>query len=330
MSNFTQLDLNGNTNSKQAPKSAPSTKPMPGKLNNKSQHGGTKAAVIVGSFMAATLIATFTIGTNGCSKSKTTAVSNPAPAMTQPAAPAVTPAPTPSPAPVAKVAKKSPRQHKLATFKSKDYGLSFRYPKYYTMNEGEETDPTQANVASAAMNFTQPGGVTLSSIELPEKLYPKTDFDSAFFTVNVNPKMTADECNQFAFPEKSDLDNLSNGPSTVNVAGTDFTEMDDVVSDGTLQANARYYHLYQNNVCYEFALGLQTAAEETNKNLKPVNRDRVFDKLQWMLATVKIKPVSATTEAAASSTTSPAAAAPAITAATTTTPAIEPSDPNNQ
>ena len=56
-----------------------------------------------------------------------------------------------------------------------------------------------------------------------------------------------------------------------------------------MQANARYYHLYQNNVCYEFSLGLQTVGDETNKDMKPVNRDKVFDKLTWMLSTVKIK-----------------------------------------
>ena len=82
--------------------------------------------------------------------------------------------------------------------KSKDYGLSFRYPVHYTVKEGEETDSQQTNAASEAMNFAQPGGMTLSTIELPEKLYSGTDFESAFFTVNVNPKMTADECSEFA------------------------------------------------------------------------------------------------------------------------------------
>jgi hypothetical protein len=324
MSNFTQLDLNGNNSNKSAPKPTPSNKPMPGKPGLKPQHNGAKAAAIVGSFMAATLIATFTIGTNGCSKNETEAKLNPAPAMTQPAAPALTPAPTPSPSPVAKVAKKSPRQHKLTTFRSKDYGLSFRYPVHYTVKEGEATDPTQTEVASAAMNFVQPGGVTLSTIELPDRLYPKTDFASAFFTVNVNPQMTADECNQFAFPEKSELDNMSSGPSTVNVAGTDYAEMDDLVSDGTLQGNSRYYHLYQNNVCYEFALGLQTADSETNKDLKPVNRDRVFDKLQWMLSTVKIKPVDITPAATATT------EKPTTEEVTTSSASTKPAIPNNQ
>ncbi len=235
----------------------------------------------------------------------------------------MTPAPTLSPTPAPKVAKKSPRQHKLATFKSSEYALSFRYPVHYTMKEGEATDPKQANVESAAMNFAQPGGKTLSTIELPESLYSGTDFASAFFTVNVNPKMTADECTQFAFPEKTELDNNSDGPSKVNVAGTDYTEMDDVVSDGSLQANAHYYHLYQNNVCYEFALGLQTAGDETNKDLKPVNRDKVFDKLQWMLATVKIKAVDVAPQVSASS---PTTVTPAATTSAATT---APATPNN-
>jgi hypothetical protein len=275
--------------------------------------------------MAATLVATFTIGTNGCSKSKPVAVLNPTPAITQPAAMTS----IPSPAPVVAKQTKSPRQHKLTTFKNKEYAISFRYPTHYTVKEGEETDQTQTSVTSAAMNFAQPGGMTLSTIELPEKLYTGTDFASAFFTVNVNPKMTADECTQFAFPEKTELDNNSDGPSEVNVAGTDYTEMDDVVSDGTLQANAHYYHLYQNNVCYEFALGLQTASEETNKDLKPVNRDKVFDKLQWMLSTVKIKATDATPEVA--KTTVEPSTTTSATTANSTAPTTQPTTtPNNQ
>ena len=322
MSNFTQLNLQGsNSNSKTAPNP---TKPMPKKLGLKPEPGGAKVAAIVGSFMAATLIATFTIGTNGCSKSKPVASSNPSPSITQPVA--ATPAPTPSPAPVVAKQTKSPRQHKLATFKNKEYAISFRYPTHYTMKEGEETDPSQTSVTSAAMNFTQPGGTTLSTIELPEKLYAGTDFASAFFTVNVNPKMTADECSQFAFPEKSELDNNSDGPAKVNVAGKDYDEINDVVSDGTMQANARYYHLYQNNVCYEFTLGLQTSGDETSKDMKPVNRDKVFDKLQWMLSTVKIKtmdvaPIVAKTTVESSSTTENA---------TTVSATDQPTTPNNQ
>jgi hypothetical protein len=313
MSNFTQLNLQGNSNSKPTPKPTPGTgNPLPSNTTKKTtkQHGKAKVAAIVGSFMAATLIVTFTLGTNACSKSKpavaanTTAAVQPAPAPVMP----TTPYPTETPKP----AKKSPRQHKLATFKSPEFGLSFRYPKHYDMKEGEQTDATQTNLASSTMNFVQAGGQTLTTVELPQKLYPGTDFNSAFFTVSVNPRLTADDCGQFAFPEVSGLDDGSAAPAKVNIAGTEYNEMNDLVSDGSQQANARYYHLYQNNVCYEFALGLQTASDEdTTKVVKPVNRDKVFDKLQWMLSTVKIKPVVTTPTPAVS------ASAPSSTPETT-------------
>lgn len=293
MSNFTQLNLQGNSNSKQTAKPMPgNTSPLPdNKKQPNKQHGKAKVAAIVGSFLAATLIVTFTLGTNACSKSKPAVATNTPPALQSASVP-VMPT-TSSPTETSKPAKKSPRQHKLATFKNPEFGLSFRYPKHYNMMEGEQTDAAQTNLASSTMNFVQAGGQTLTTVELPQTLYPGTDFNSAFFTVSVNPKLTADDCGQFAFPEVSGLDDGSAAPAKVNVAGTEYNEMNDLVSDGSQQANARYYHLYQNNVCYEFALGLQTTSDDdTKKVVKPVNRDKVFDKLQWMLSTVKIKSVA--------------------------------------
>ncbi len=278
MPNFTQLNLNDS--SKPAPKPA---------LALKQNHGGAKVLAIAGSLVLGSMVLIMTLGTNGCSKkSANNNIVAPAekPWTPQPSV-SMTPAPVETPKPV----KKASRQHKLATFKSAEYGLSFRYPKHYNLKEGEETDSSEVSLASQAMNFVQPGGTSLSTIEMPGKLYSGTDFESAFFTVNVNPSVTADECSQFAFPEKSGTDDGSPAPATVNIAGTNYSEMDDLVSDGDRQADARYYHLFQNNVCYEFALSMQTAANTEGDALKPVNRDKVFDKLQWMLATVKIKPV---------------------------------------
>lgn len=324
MSNFTQLNLNDS--SKPAPKPA---------LALKQNHGGAKVLAIAGTLVLGSLVLIMTLGTNGCSKkSATNNIVAPAekPWTPQPSV-SMTPAPVETPKP----AKKASRQHKLATFKSAEYGLSFRYPKHYNLKDGEETDSSQVALASQAMNFVQPGGASLSTIEMPSKLYSGTDFESAFFTVNVNPNVTADECGQFAFPEKSGTEDGAPSPATVNIAGTNYSEMDDLVSDGDRQADARYYHLFQNNVCYEFALSMQTSANTDGDTLKPVNRDKVFDKLQWMLATVKIKPVeikaaeAKTAEVKSAETkaeeTKPVEAAPAP-AVNPTTSATTPSSPN--
>lgn len=283
MSHFTQLNLQGSSSKK--PSSNTGTRP---ELSSKNQYGEAKIAAIISSLFAVTMITIFTLGTNACTKKDkpaiTTLVSTPHAAVAP--APAITPAPAPVAAP--KPAKKSPRQHKLVTYKNSDYGVSFRYPQRYTLKEGEEANLEWAGFGPVELNFVQPGGSTLSAIQLPDHMYAGTDFTSAFINVSVNPKMTAAECEQFAFPAQVPSDDAPMGPAKVKLGSTDFMEMDDAIGEEGKQADAKYYHVFQNNVCYEFTLGLTTL---TTSGMKPVNRDSVFGKLEWILSTVKIKDV---------------------------------------
>jgi hypothetical protein len=77
-----------------------------------------------------------------------------------------------------------------------------------------------------------------------------------------------------------------------------------VAGEGTRQSDSKYFHIYQNGSCYEFALNVTTVASQDGL-IKHVNRDQVFDRLEKILATVKINPV------AAPETTAEAPAAPA-------------------
>ena len=60
-----------------------------------------------------------------------------------------------------------------------------------------------------------------------------------------------------------------------------------VSGEGTRQSDAKYFHLYQNGACYEFALNVTTDATE-NGLVKHVDRDKVFSRLEKILDTVKI------------------------------------------
>jgi hypothetical protein len=77
-----------------------------------------------------------------------------------------------------------------------------------------------------------------------------------------------------------------------------------VSSEGARQSDSKYFHAYQNRVCYEFALNVITVASEDNL-VKHVDRDKVFNRLEQILSTVKITPVAP--EAAAEASTAPAA-----------------------
>ena len=65
-----------------------------------------------------------------------------------------------------------------------------------------------------------------------------------------------------------------------------------VSGEGTRQSDAKYFHVYQNGACYEFALNVTTVASQDGL-IKHVDRDKVFSRLEKILDTVKINPVTA-------------------------------------
>jgi hypothetical protein len=66
-----------------------------------------------------------------------------------------------------------------------------------------------------------------------------------------------------------------------------------VAGEGNRQSDTKYFHIFQNGGCYEFALNVTTMAHETEGAMKHVDRDKVFNRLAAIMATVKINPVAA-------------------------------------
>jgi hypothetical protein len=244
---------------------------------------------------------------NGCSKSNKSAQAQPA---SQSAQNTGTPAVASQPIDQlekkveAVIEKKKAIKHaSTATYKNSTYGISFRYPKTYTMLTPEKDSKESAWPDPVAMNFTEPGGETLTTLVLPGTRA------SSYFKTSVNKGVTAEQCSKFATtPEPAeavtnppvDAEDDSIVPVKTNVLGVEFAKTESV----TEQSEARYYHHFENGACYEFALGVEDAPGTT----KPVDHLQVFDKLERIMTTVKIKsdpvPVVATSEPAA--TTAPA------------------------
>jgi hypothetical protein len=82
-----------------------------------------------------------------------------------------------------------------------------------------------------------------------------------------------------------------------------------VSGEGTRQSDSKYFHVYQNGSCYEFALNVTTLAS-SDGIIKHVDRDKVFSRLEQILGTVKINPVEPEV-AAQTPATQPAGASPA-------------------
>jgi hypothetical protein len=125
------------------------------------------------------------------------------------------------------------------------------------------------------------------------------------------PATTQSAAVQSAPPEQTSAAKASSDPasnSKLILGDLELRATEAVSGEGTRQSDSKYFHVYQNGGCYEFALNVTTDASEDGI-VKHVDRDKVFNRLEQILATVKIAPVAP--EATAEAPTPTPAATPA-------------------
>jgi len=255
--------------------------------------GSTKRARLIGGAVTAAatavLVLTFVLDFNGCSSSK----KNSSVSSEKQNQSVASPSPSPAVQPVASlenkveavIEKKKPiKRISTATYKNATYGVSFRYPKTYTMLTPDKDSKDSAWPDPVAMNFIDPNGETLTTLVLPGTRA------SSYFKVSVNKNLSSEQCSKFlTTPEPTeaqttppvDTNDDSIVPEKTNVLGVAFSRTESV----TDQSEARYYHHFENGACYEFALGVEDAPNTT----KPMDHLQVFDRLERIMTTVKIK-----------------------------------------
>jgi hypothetical protein len=276
MAKLTQLNLKGDAGQNS------SFAEQPARLGNKR-----KIAALAGSGVVGLLLSIFLLQTSGCSREKEKPVLvNPSTQISssQPATPAVT-APT---VPETKAApkKRAKKKSSTVTYTNPAYGVSFRYPRTYALKTGDEPHLDLSGLGPVATGFVQPGGVTVAAVEMPRNSYPGSDFSSAFFSVSVNSSLTAEECGQFSFATPESPDGPSIAANKVKVGTIEFDQLEDAL----MLSDTKYYHVFENGACYEFGLGLGITDDAAAAGVANLNFDNVFDRLEKILATVKIEP----------------------------------------
>jgi hypothetical protein len=302
------------------------------KLENRSLAWDKKASALV--FAAVLIILSVTVGCSS-DKPKPETSNNQIP-VTQPQSQPQMQMPVPvaqaesKPAPKKPVVRKKPA---TVNYTDKTYGVTFEYPRRYAIETGDAASEL-IQTSTIPMNFVAPGGVALAAVELPETGFVNTDFSSAFFNVSVHKNLSADQCNEFAVPQpKAEVKSETATPTT-EIAKQDSTPKSEtatstetkapenasspklmvgdlelrateaVSGEGTRQSDSKYFHVYQNGACYEFALNVRTDASAEGL-VKHVDRDKVFNRLEQILATVKINPVTPEVTAEAPSAVAP-------------------------
>lgn len=247
--------------------------------------------------MTAALAVVFAVAVDGCSGKSTKTGGNANgqnSSSSQSANISTLPAPDPAPAttPTVVAKKKTVKRPSTVTYSDKAYGVSFRYPRKYKLLTPDKGDQAREELAKLPMNFLDAGGTSIAAIEL------NTGATTAFMNVSVVKGISPAQCGQFAMASPQSSSNTpietddESGVNKVSLRGVEFAKADEVNE----QLEARYYHHFEpgadklSGSCYEFALGVSEPPEST----KPVDDVAIFEQLERIFGTVKIKPEPAT------------------------------------
>lgn len=183
----------------------------------------------------------------------------------------------------AELARQAQKAHELKTrslqlYADPDYGISLSYPRTFVLKEpadlADEDNPLLHQRTDGSANQQ-----LLARIELPDNLYPRTDFLAGYLSLAVNSTLTAEQCAQsIGVEERGD-------PGALVINGIPLRSLPTASdADGT-HNSLREYSAFTGGVCYEIELGVVTL---NDGSITPVNHDQVFNRLDAILRTIKI------------------------------------------
>jgi hypothetical protein len=181
-----------------------------------------------------------------------------------------------------------------AVYTSRKYGVAWQYPRNFVLRRGANAGLDLQGRNGAAAAFAGGDGVALASLVIPARVYPGTDFVKASLTARVNGKLSEQACAAFQIVDDGE-EKAQDFPATqVTVGTTEFTTTEAVI-DGdpgdSATTRERFFHVYENARCYEFAMRVTTDAGPERKASLHVDAEEVFERLQEILTSVTIVPV---------------------------------------
>jgi hypothetical protein len=188
--------------------------------------------------------------------------------------------PQPSAAELAREAQKAreAKTRSLQLYTNPDYAISLSYPRSYILKESSEL-ADEDNTLLQQRTDGSPNQKLLARIELPDNLYPRTDFLAAYLSLSVNPKLTAEQCAQSIGVEEEAT------AITQQIDGIAFRGLQTASDAGGTHNSLREYSAFSSGACYELELGVVTL---NDGSIARVSQDRVFHRLEAILRTIKI------------------------------------------
>ena len=184
----------------------------------------------------------------------------------------------------------APREAFLSTYHNPEEGISFRYPRHYSLEEGDVQERSFFLTKQEDLDMEQPGATLLATVLIPEDGYPNTTFEHGSLQLVVHEAGTEKSCR-----DANVLTSSGNLPRTLTVRGIGFRWSEDESETGGTKVLERAYAGYARGTCYEFFLTV--AAEEApdpDGFKKPADTAKIMRQLERIVSSAQIFAKSAT------------------------------------
>jgi hypothetical protein len=184
-------------------------------------------------------------------------------------------------------AKGAPREASLSTYSNPEQGISFWYPRYYALEEGELEEHSFFLKRQEDLDLEQPGATMVVTVLIPEDGYPNTTFEHGSLQLLVNDSATPQVCKELpGSGDSTAASALNNMPlQGVLLRGTQWQ----YETAGT-HVTERDYMGFANGQCYEFRLVVAAEiATEPGGVTKPADEMRILRQLEKIVGSVQFQ-----------------------------------------
>ena len=142
-----------------------------------------------------------------------------------------------------RAAKPAARESAVSVYSNPEYGVSFRYPRNFALEEADDLNDNAPEDASGARTPEQlaqeePGALLLATVVVPDDAYPNTTFAGGSLQLAVNRYLTAGSCRRELISRLGDSGGR-NGTATVRGVEFAWAENDEGDASGIFRAGLR-------------------------------------------------------------------------------------------
>ena len=223
------------------------------------------------------------VGSAACS-SKAASPAKTAPAPTGPRL--ATPSKQPE-----RAAKPAARESALSIYSNPEYGISFRYPRNFALQEADDLNENAPEDPSGARTPDQlaqdePGALLLATVVVPDDAYPNTTFAGGSLQLAVNRYLTAGSCRRELLSRLGDS-NGRNGAATLQ--GVEFAWADNDEGDASTEFFERDYAGFANGTCYEFFLRIGVGTTDDADGTHPPDEKKILAHLEKVVSSLQFE-----------------------------------------